>query len=218
MRNSKLFKRSNYYSQIAEKYPIWSPEEELAIFKQYKLTPTKQLRDTIVKHNLRILIKLCNRYRDEDIFHEGMLGLLIAIDKFNIEDGFRFFQFASLWIRSKLQWYFKCQKRSLPFPFHRAVKLDQTVSQNNNLTYEEVIADTKLSSEELFITQQTKYQVNKFCNNLADNELKVITGRLEEKTLDEIGQELNLSRQRVHQVEKLVVSKFKEYQEVNKIN
>lgn len=64
--------------------------------------------DRLVQSNLRLVISLSKRYSgkgvsDDDLFQEGVIGLMTAVRKFDPARGFRFSTYASNWIISACQ-------------------------------------------------------------------------------------------------------------------
>lgn len=64
----------------------------------------QRARERFVQANLRLVIKMALRYRGgllplADLVQEGNLGLMKAVDRFDVRKGFRFSTYASWWIR-----------------------------------------------------------------------------------------------------------------------
>ncbi|KAH7687078.1 RNA polymerase sigma factor SigB/C/D/F plastid protein [Dioscorea alata] len=93
--------------------------------------------------------------------------------------------------------------------------LDQKVGFNQNLKLSEVIADPDAeSSEEILMKEFMKQDLNKVLNSLNPREKQVIRWRfgLEDgrmKTLQEIGELMGISRERVRQIESCAFRKLK---------
>lgn len=100
-----------------QQYPLLSSNEEAALFKQLKETEPgskqyKIIKDKLMGSNLRLVMKIVNdefRYSTSvamgtlDMIQEGIFGLNIAIDRFDISRGFKFSTLATYWIRQKIQ-------------------------------------------------------------------------------------------------------------------
>ncbi len=64
-------------------------------------------RDVLVMANFGIVGKVANRYRSwrypfEDLFDEGVIGLILAVGAFDLQQPMRFSTYAEYWIRSKI--------------------------------------------------------------------------------------------------------------------
>lgn len=84
------------------KYRILTTEETYVYLAKYK-NGNKRARDLIVRSNLRFVMNVANLYKDkgvplEDLFQEGCIGLLKAIEKFELGRNSSFFEYAKAWI------------------------------------------------------------------------------------------------------------------------
>ncbi len=67
------------------------------------------LRDVIVKNNMRLVIKIARRYaarynqNPDDLFQNGVIGILVALDKFKPNKRFAFTTYAYFWIEQLIQ-------------------------------------------------------------------------------------------------------------------
>jgi len=96
-----------HLNEIAKFRPL-SREEEAETFKLIKLGDQRAI-DKICKHNLLFVVSVAKRYSVmlgasstltlEDLISEGNIGLFIAINKFNPEEGNKFISYAVWWIK-----------------------------------------------------------------------------------------------------------------------
>ncbi len=70
----------------------------------------QRARDHFVQANLRLVVSIANRYRTGltaidlvDLFQEGNIGLIRAVEKFDWRKGFKFSSYATWWIRQAIQ-------------------------------------------------------------------------------------------------------------------
>lgn len=89
-----------------------SPEEELRLFTIYqnKQQGWQEAKDTVINSCLLYVVKCANSYQPnqnkiEDLISEGVLGLLDAFEKFELNNGARFLTFATFSIRGKMLRY-----------------------------------------------------------------------------------------------------------------
>jgi RNA polymerase sigma-32 factor len=98
-----------YLTEI-RKYPLLSKEQELEIAKKYYETKDPALAQTLVKSNLRFVVKVAAEYakfssRLIDVIQEGNVGLMHAVKEFNPYKGNRLITYAVWWIRGYIQEY-----------------------------------------------------------------------------------------------------------------
>jgi RNA polymerase sigma factor (sigma-70 family) len=91
------------------KHRILTSTEELRLIKQAQ-TGNNTARDTIVLHNLRLVGQTANKYSKytnsmsfDDLMHEGVLGLLYAINKFDTTTKHKLSTYAKNWIDFYIQ-------------------------------------------------------------------------------------------------------------------
>jgi RNA polymerase primary sigma factor len=81
-------------------------------------------RQEFVRRNLRLVVKVARKYRSVgmplgDLVQEGNVGLLRAVDRFDVERGFRFSTYATWWIRHAIGRALADRSRVVRQPVHR---------------------------------------------------------------------------------------------------
>ena len=99
----------NQYLNEIRKYTKMTPEEEEKLFTRYH-NGDKTARQEIFLRNQRFIFSLAKRYAktdDEvmDFVSEGNIGLNEAIDKYELDKGFKFMTFAVWYIRRSMNYY-----------------------------------------------------------------------------------------------------------------
>lgn len=118
------------YSKEVARYKPMTEEMEQAWFTEYKDSNSRDVRDAIVKANLRLVIKLAQDYTDygldiEDLIQEGNIGLLEAVDKFDPSLGFRFSTYAAWWIKQKIRRALTNHSRDIRIPANKVELLSR---------------------------------------------------------------------------------------------
>lgn len=82
------------------------------IFKEYKINKNKELRDILIEKHLYIAEILAKKYANrgidyDDIYQVACIGLIYAIDRYDIDKGFEFSSFATPTIIGEIKKYFR---------------------------------------------------------------------------------------------------------------
>jgi RNA polymerase sigma factor (sigma-70 family) len=80
-------------------------------------------KQTFVRHNLRLVVKIAKRYRNLgvpylDLIQEGNLGLIRAVEKFEHQRGFHFSTYAVWWIAQAMVRAIQNHSRTVRVPSH----------------------------------------------------------------------------------------------------
>ena len=103
-------------------YRLLKPEEELAVARRV-VKGEEAARHKMIQSNLRLVVKIARRYSNRglamlDLIEEGNIGLMIAVEKFDPERGFRFSTYATWWIRQTIERAIMNQTRTVRLPVH----------------------------------------------------------------------------------------------------
>ena len=83
----------------------------------------RAMKNRFVHANLRLVISIANRFDYgalplQDLIQEGNVGLMKAVDRFDVERGFRFSTYASWWIRHAINRAIANKGRTVRLPAH----------------------------------------------------------------------------------------------------
>lgn len=141
---------SSYYELIT-KEPLLDAEEERDLFLELQdvgipETRKVQIRDRIIRANLRFVFKEAKRYSksDPEMFQElisaGNEGLLVGMQKFNPESGYRFLTYAGWWVSQRILKQMSSQ-RLVALPIWRqqlASKIQRVLENKEDITVDEL--------------------------------------------------------------------------------
>ncbi len=93
-----------YLLEVSQ-YPILTAEEEREIAEHYKEHQDKESAQKLVLANLRLVVKIAFEYRNAffnmlDLIQEGNMGLMRAVQKYDLDKGVRFTSYAAWWVRA----------------------------------------------------------------------------------------------------------------------
>jgi RNA polymerase sigma factor (sigma-70 family) len=96
-------------------------------------------RRTLIQANGRLVISIANKYTGHglslaELSQEGVLGLIRAIDKFDVSKGVRLSTYASYWIRQSVSRAVAVQTRVIRLPVHKVDHLGKIKKAMGQLT------------------------------------------------------------------------------------
>jgi RNA polymerase sigma factor (sigma-70 family) len=116
-----------YYNEIRN-CEVLTREREVELFKQMK-EGNMDARREIIEHNQKFVVsvakKFCSNDNLPDLINEGMIGMMTAIDKFDLDRGVKFISFAVHYIHASIQAYI--------------TGMEMTVSKTNGLKTDNVV-------------------------------------------------------------------------------
>ncbi len=174
-------------------------------------------RERLIVHNLRLVSHIVRKYysssrMQEDLVSVGSLGLIKAVDSFNIENGARFATYAAKCIQNEILMYFRQQRKlQSEVSINDAIDVDR---DGNPLTYIDVISCEENMAEDLDLRLDGA-RVRGFVNTaLGERERQIIRLRygLDGKTAltqREVAALLGISRSYVSRIEKNALDKLR---------
>lgn len=117
------------YLKDINKIPLLSREEEVELATR-AAQGDKIAKDKIVQANLRFVVNVAKKYQNHgidllDLISEGNIGLMTAIDRFDVTKGYHFISYAVWWIRQSILKAICEKSRMIRLPLNRANELVQ---------------------------------------------------------------------------------------------
>jgi RNA polymerase primary sigma factor len=223
-----------YLREIA-KLPRLSVEEERDLGERIQRDRDDAALMRLVECNLRFVVSCAKRYRHLgvpflDLIHEGNLGLIEAARRFDPSRNVKFITYAVWWIRQAMMHALSDQTRAFSFPPKmfstlRAglddVSLNAPVSaagrggDEDRRELGDVLVQPHVAPiEDAMIHQADLDELAGALHDLDGKEQEVVRLRFgleddEPRTLQEIGDRLHLSRERVRQIESRAKEKLR---------
>ena len=268
----------NYFSnnliEFSKQGAILQKEEEFTLINDWRDNRNPKSLQKILNAYLRLAVSYARKYSSyglpiDDLIHEGVLGIMHALDKFDTSKDFRLSTYASWWIRASIQdfilknWsvvrtgstasqkalFFNLKKikqqiNDVSREFMGQTEIDKVSDMLNVKSFEVQNMESRLTGGDLHLNQKVdnetendlmslladdrqnpeesfedindkkikKDYINKAIDTLNEREKTIIRLRkFREKsiTLDELGQKLKISKERVRQIETKALDKLK---------
>jgi RNA polymerase sigma factor (sigma-70 family) len=118
-------------------------------------------RNKVIQAHLKLVVSIANKYQQKfvdifDLIEEGNLGLIYALDKFDVNKNCKFSTYSFYWIRSKIEQHLIEQSHDVRVPHHIFKKIKYF---NNHQVEKEVTDDVKDSSVKMEISEKKKFKV-----------------------------------------------------------
>ena len=117
-----------YLKEIG-KYPLLTAKQEQELAKKSKEND-KYAAKKLAEHNLRLVVSIAKKYVGRglnflDLIQEGNLGLLKAVERFDVDKGYRFSTYATWWIRQAITRGISDSSRTIRLPVHISEKVNK---------------------------------------------------------------------------------------------
>ena len=104
-------------------YPVLSKEEERDLLIKYKKYGDKKAREKLIEHNLRYVKSIAKKYMRNgidliELIQEGNIGLMAAIDSFDLSKEFRKSTYVKLYIVSYIQRFIINNGKNIRIPVY----------------------------------------------------------------------------------------------------
>ena len=200
--------------------PALSSDEEKRYFVEMRNGDEKseEARQKLILHNLRLVAHIVRKYystskSQEDLVSIGTIGLVKAVDTFNVENGARFATYAAKCIQNEILMSFRAQKKhSSEISINETIDVDR---DGNPLSYMDVISSDEDMPEEIDRKILTSRALHCIKTALTLRERQIIIMRYglfgtDELTQREIAEKLGISRSYVSRIEKSALEKLKD--------
>ncbi len=128
-----------YLKEIGQ-IKLLSMEEELELSDRI-LNGDEEAKKILAEANLRLVVSIAKRYVGRgmlflDLIQEGNIGLMKAVDKFDVGKGFKFSTYATWWIRQAITRAIADQARTIRVPVHMVETINKLARIQRQLTLE----------------------------------------------------------------------------------
>lgn len=115
-------------------------EEELMLADRIQ-DGDAEAKAILAEANLRLVVSIAKRYVGRgmlflDLIQEGNIGLMKAVDKFDVSKGFKFSTYATWWVRQAITRAIADQARTIRVPVHMVETINKLARIQRQLTLE----------------------------------------------------------------------------------
>ena len=196
--------------------PPLDTEEERNLFIASK-EGDKKAREKLIEHNLRLVAHIVKKYfstakNQDDLVSIGSVGLIKAIDSFDVKNGTKFATYASKCVQNEILMFFRAQKKlSCEVSINETIDTDK---DGNPLTFSDIISCDDTIAEEIETKIYSKKALDIIKTSLSPRERRIIVMRYglnNEKamTQKQIAEMLGISRSYVSRIEKAGIDKIR---------
>ncbi|MBR2833989.1 MAG: RNA polymerase sigma factor RpoD [Bacilli bacterium] len=128
-----------YLKEIGQ-IKLLTTEEELELADRI-IEGDEEAKAILAESNLRLVVSIAKRYVGRgmlflDLIQEGNIGLMKAVEKFDVEKGFKFSTYATWWIRQAITRAIADQARTIRVPVHMVETINKLARVERQLTLE----------------------------------------------------------------------------------
>ena len=149
--------------------PILTKEQEKSLALRIR-NGDEKAKELFIERNLRLVIKVARKYTGHgisflDLIQEGNLGLIKAVDKFDVTKGYKFSTYATCWIRQSIQRSLGDKSRNIRLPIHLYEKVKKyellkkklSLKFNREPTFEELSKKMRVSIDTIYKYERLKH-------------------------------------------------------------
>lgn len=128
-----------YLKEIGQ-IKLLSLDEELKLADRI-MEGDEEAKRTLAESNLRLVVSIAKRYVGRgmlflDLIQEGNIGLMKAVEKFDVSKGYKFSTYATWWIRQAITRAIADQARTIRVPVHMVETINKLARVHRQLTLE----------------------------------------------------------------------------------
>jgi RNA polymerase primary sigma factor len=268
--NLRLDDSVKMYLKTIGQIPLLTPQEEIYFARLYRdgdFGTAQRAKQKLIEANLRLVVSIAKKYLNRgmsflDLIQEGNIGLIRAVEKFDLDRGFKLSTYATWWIRQAISRALADQAELIRKPVHmvetitklgraskeiqqregreasnreiademavteekvreilkvaqKPISLEKPIGNDKDSLFQDFQENKNIVSPEVeTMYQLTRQKIDKILQTLSTREQRVIRLRYglddgHSRTLEEVGKEFNVTRERIRQIEMKALKKLK---------
>ena len=195
-----------------------SAQRERDLLQNMKQNNDLDARNELIEHNLRLVSHIIKKYysnydEQEDLISIGTIGLIKAIDSFDVDKGIRLATYAARCVENEILMFYRNKKKD-----SNIVSVSEPIdtdSEGNPLTLIDIISvdDTICDDIDLKNKSRQLYSYIEAMDSDRDRQIIIMRYGLynqKEMTQNEIAKALGISRSYVSRIEKRVIEELRD--------
>lgn len=198
--------------------PPLEPEEEAYVLSQLDTRRSEEAKAILIERNLRLVVYIAKKFENtgigvEDLISIGTIGLIKAIQTFNLERKIKLATYASRCIENEILMYLRRTSKT---------RMEVSIDEPLNVDWDgnELLLSDILGTDEDIISRDIEDEIDKkllkkAMETLSDREKLIISlrfglnGNEEEKTQKEVADMLGISQSYISRLEKKIIHRLK---------
>ena len=194
-----------------------SAQRERELLQKMKQNSDLDARNELIEHNLRLVSHIIKKYysnydEQEDLISIGTIGLIKAIDSFDVDKGIRLATYAARCVENEILMHYRSRRKD-----NNLISVSEPIdtdSEGNPLTLIDIISvdDTICDDIDLKNKSRQLYSYVEAMECERDRQIIILRYGLynqKELTQNEIAKALGISRSYVSRIEKRVIEELR---------
>ena len=195
-----------------------SAQRERELLQKMKQNSDLDARNELIEHNLRLVSHIIKKYysnydEQEDLISIGTIGLIKAIDSFDVDKGIRLATYAARCVENEILMFYRNKKKD-----SNIVSVSEPIdtdSEGNPLTLIDIISVDDTICDDIDLKNKSRQLYGYIEAMDSDRDRQIIIMRYglynqKEMTQNEIAKALGISRSYVSRIEKRVIEELRD--------